>query len=77
MSEHRCCRACKYWIFQYTDETCVEEWGECRRHAPRPVLDGRRAKVNSKVEAAWPITRPFNFCGDYSVDYKRLEGPPF
>ena len=49
------------------------EWGECRRHAPAPKSVGtiraesdiRGKRDDSGMQAEWPVTDMWDWCGDW------------
>ncbi len=59
------CEDCEYW--QDLDE---EPAGECRRYAPH----AKRRMDATKAVAAWPITHPHDWCGEFSRKPDRVEG---
>lgn len=51
MKEHARCSTCKAWF------GTSDEWGRCRRHAPRP------STLNGDSDSAhWPFTKAVDFC---------------
>lgn len=62
------CQGCRNWLSQNG------EMGECRRHAPRPLMDGHTVMTKPAAaegeddrsgEAVWPITFAGDFCGEF------------
>lgn len=55
------CSACRFWIEDGPDD----ERGECRKHAPHPLVSLKEWAVSPK--ACWPITFPSDWCGEYQT----------
>jgi hypothetical protein len=60
------CQGCRFW------QSENGEMGDCRRHAPRPIMDAQlpRAEVpeggeEAAGEAFWPITFASDWCGEF------------
>jgi hypothetical protein len=49
------CNECRFWEKQEVDNSL----GYCRRYAPRPS--------SSTPFISWPITRSYDWCGEYEV----------
>ncbi len=64
MSEKNC-EVCEYW-----HDLKNEPAGECRRYAPH----AKRSMEAHRAVAAWPITHPNDWCGDFSPKRDRVEG---
>jgi hypothetical protein len=60
------CERCACWVFIRTEASAggEERRGECRRYAPAPQLDGRRAR--------WPQTLASEWCGEFTRAARRL-----
>ncbi len=60
------CGECRYWDPSgMPSDASGAEWGECCRHAPRPLprgtpLDGQ----NGEIETLWPETLATSGCGE-------------
>lgn len=61
------CSNCRFF------EESVEDWGRCRRYAPRPVVtsddDGSPVMGTSNMVATWPYVEVDDSCGEW--DNKR------
>lgn len=62
------CDGCRFWFADSSEEGST---GECRRHAPRPLIEMRLDEApdpDTARQAVWPITFGSEWCGDF--------GPP-
>lgn len=60
MSEPNSCSDCLY----HREHGDNSEIGECRRHAPAPVVEGETK--NPKTDARWPLVWSNNdWCGEF------------
>ncbi len=57
------CEKCEYW-----QELEDEPAGECRRYAPH----AKRRMDSARTVAAWPITHPNDWCGEFSRSPERV-----
>lgn len=70
------CKTCLWWNnAEFTED---EQWGKCRRHAPR--LSPRIVKEELNDESVpfgilstgvWPLTFEHDYCGDHVYDPTR------
>jgi hypothetical protein len=62
------CDDCRFWLGDSNEEGSA---GECRRHAPRPLLEkdlDEEPFEDTARQTVWPITFGSEWCGDF--------GPP-
>jgi hypothetical protein len=52
------CADCKYW-------QSIDEYGSCRRHAPKPALHQTEDGDAPSYVGIWPQTSEEEWCGDY------------
>ena len=52
------CADCKYWH-------SIDEYGYCRRHAPKPTLNQSPDGDELSYVGIWPHTFEEEWCGDY------------
>jgi hypothetical protein len=67
------CADCKWWraVTNTPDGSDRSTEGQCRRYAPRPLLNGAIPDASTSIYAirrvAWPLTDRTDFCGDFYV----------
>jgi hypothetical protein len=59
------CDTCHYWK-QIAQAPELTEEGECRRHAPKPVILATDAA--QRVDVYWPKTKATEFCGEWKEE---------
>lgn len=64
MSGLKRCKTCQWYAPEIRDGTPVDE-GECRRHAPKPLMMVAMVGAFKDRLAKWPIVREDSFCGDH------------
>ena len=57
------CETCEYW-----QDLEDEPAGECRRYAPH----AKRSMDAIRAVAAWPITHPHDWCGEFNLNPERV-----
>lgn len=58
------CADCKFWSAKKGDPW-ADGVGECRRHAPLPVLLADEGDHSHSAFVAWPLTLDEQFCGEF------------
>lgn len=69
------CKTCRYWKgpIPYETRYCPPEemlkgdWGYCKRHAPRPLVDNVESVRGKTFVAVWPETLAGDVCGEFSL----------
>lgn len=74
------CENCKYWsTFGKPKDKMDGHTGECRRYAPRPILQAQMCwkeatdEDNESAEPVWPITGAYGWCGEWQLREKPEE----
>ena len=63
MIENYACGDCMYWEKKPRSD---EEYGWCRRSAPRPITFILTDEhVHESYDVQWPETSPFDWCGEF------------
>lgn len=67
----KCCATCKSWMLDFPDEPTATERlngkGECRRHAPQPIV------TQQGVVSIFPVTGGMVLCDEYTKDREAVE----
>lgn len=64
------CKTCRYW---HNPEPEDAEDGQCRRYAPRPVVDTSKDETDTIV--AWPMVMRVDWCGEWApLPVQQTEG---
>lgn len=72
------CEHCVYWVNEETKTV-----GQCRRNAPRPVVQqiqpgpGAREYPPPQLTAIWPTTTASDFCGKFRTKHPPTLPPDF
>jgi hypothetical protein len=60
------CQGCRFW------QSENGEMGDCRRHAPRPIMDAilptvtlAEGEEDTSDQAIWPVTFAGDWCGEF------------
>jgi len=75
MKEERHCATCANWIPKESiaaqdKEALLSSFGECHRHAPRPLILEHQAAADAQL--VWPSTRAMDVCGEWYYGGLRL-----
>jgi len=63
MAVAQLCFTCRYgWGFKNEDGDVVNDYGTCRRYAPKPVINGSQASP-----VCWPVIGLGDGCGDWTT----------
>ena len=74
------CKDCRFWLAEgFSAEAIADdvesELGDCRRHAPQPVLgyfgDDGEAR---ELAAYWPLTLATEWCGEFEAKQQLQPG---
>jgi hypothetical protein len=61
------CACCRFWVrYEVRPEDDAAGLGECRRHAPLPLLALQDAAAGGDHLAFWPVTEPDEWCGEWA-----------
>ena len=64
MNELQQCHTCRWgWGFEHEEDDIADSYGECHRHAPRPVANNNDEPQYIFV---WPLVHGSTGCADWT-----------